>query len=237
MENTNINSLRDSAAKAFPLASWFGLGIDIYKLANLFPNEKPIAKPGNEEVVKKLEALMDPDEVWPYDVSTVQHATNDAYVNAEIEKADKEKNSEKFLRFYRKYILHSVEDAIAMLCVKVLAIMGRYNKTTGDPAPEYRDEYRETEFLDVFKESSDRDICDFLRRKIRDIFRRECDTKERNRESDFHYILSFLFSFAVRLGIKNIEWYIQKRINFELLRAAEKIVKKKRTKRPRKNVV
>lgn len=236
MENTNINSLRDNAAKAVPVASWFGMGIDIFKLANLFPSEKPRANNYNPEVVKKLEALCDPDDVWPYDVSTVQHAANDAYVNAEIEKADQEKDTKKFLRFYRKYILHSVEDAIAMLCVRVLAIMGKYGKTTGDPAPEYRDAYRESEFLDIFKERSDRDICDFLRRKVRDILRRECDTRERNRESDFHYILSFLFSFAVRLGIKNIEWYIQKRINFELLRAAEKIVKKKRTKKPRKNV-
>lgn len=239
-KSNNINNLRASAFKASPIANWFGLGTSIFKLVNLFPREKPRADNYNKETVKKLEALMDPDERWPYDTSAIPHAANDAYVNSEIEKADEEKDTNKFLRFYRKYILHSVEDAMAMLCMEVLAIMGRYDKTTGEPAPEYRDEYREREFLDVFKDKSDRDVCDFLRRKVRDIMRRECDTRERNRESDFQYVLSFLFSFAVRLGISNLEWYIQKRINFELLRRAEQLKKKisnNKPKRPRKNAV
>ena len=235
-KDNNINNLRASAFKAFPTANWFGLGTSVYKLVGLFPLEKPRADNYNKEVVKKLEALVDPDDRWPYDVDNIPHAANDAYVNSEIEKADQEKDSNKFMRFYRKYILYSVEDAIAMLCAEVLAIMGKYDKTTGESAPDYRDEHREQEFLDVFKNSSNRDVCDFLRRKVRDILRRECDTKERNRESDFQYILSFLFSFAVRLGINNLEWYIQKRINFELLRAAEKM-RKKLSNRPRKNVI
>lgn len=235
-ENNNVNSFRDSAFKAFPTANWFNLGTSIYKLVGLFPRETPRADNYNKDAVKKLEALVDPDERWPYDLDAVPHAANDAYVNSEIEHADEEKDTGKFLRFYRKYILHSVEDAIAMLCAETLAIMGKYDKTTGEPAPEYRNKQREGEFLDVFKNSSDRDICDFLRRKVRDIMRRECDTQERNRETDFEYILSFLFSFAVRLGINNLEWYIQKRINFELLRMAEKLRKKLPVKRHRKRI-
>lgn len=228
----DINGFRKNATDAFPTANWFGLGTSIYTLTGLFPREVPRADNYNKEVVKKLEALIDPDDNWPYDVSVVPHAANDAFVNSEIDKAEQDKDDKKFLRFYRKYILHSVEDAVAMLCVKTLAIMGRYNKTVDNI--EYRDEYRESEFLDVFKNSSDRDICDFLRRKVRDILHRECDTNERNRESDFQYILSFLFSFAVRLGIKNIEWYIQKRLQFEMLRFAEKQTKKIKNKRPRR---
>ena len=63
---------------------------------------------------------------------------------------------------------------------------------------------------------------------------RECETKERNRESDFQYVLSFLFSFAVRLGIKNIEWYIQKRLRFESLKFIEKQTERIRNKKPRR---
>lgn len=228
----SIGSFRDSAAKVYPHANWFGLGTSIYALTGLFPREKPRADNYNKEVVKKLEALIDPDENWPYDVSVVPHAANDAYVNSEIDKVEETKDDKKYLRFYRRYILHSVEDAIAMLCIETLAIAGKYRKVV--PEIEYRDEYRESEFLDVFKNSSDRDICDFLRRKIRDTLRRECDTKERNREEDFQYILSFLFSFAVRLGIRNIEWYIQRRLHFDALRFAEKQEKKIKNKRPRR---
>lgn len=224
-----IDDFRKKATDAVPTANWFSLGTSVFTLTNLFPREKPRADNYNKDVVKKLEALVDPDDNWPYDVSVVPHAANDAYVNSEIDKVEQDKDDRKFMRFYRKYILHSVEDAVAMLCTQVLAIAGRYGKPVGDI--EYRDEHRESEFIDVFKNSSDRDICDFLRRKVRDIMHRECETKERNRESDFQYVLSFLFSFAVRLGIKNIEWYIQKRINFEMLRAVEKLKRKSSSKR------
>lgn len=228
-----INRFSKVAAEISPNANWFGLGTDIYKLSNLFPREKPLGNNYDKDVVKKLEALTDPDNNWPYDVSVAQHAANDAYVNSVIDKAEQDKDCKKFMRFYRKYILHSVEDAIAMLCVRVLSIMGKYGKKVYD-GMEYRDERREAEFLDVFGNSSDRDICDFLRRKVRDIMRRECDTNERNRESDFEYVLSFLFSFAVRLGIKNIEWYIQKRLRFESLRFIEKQAERIGNKRPRR---
>jgi hypothetical protein len=218
------DDFRKKAADVVPTANWFGLGTSVFTLTNLFPREKPLADNYSKDVVKKLEALIDPDDNWPYDVSIAPHAANDAYVNSEIDKAEQDKDDKKFMRFYRKYILHSVEDAVAMLCTQVLAIAGRYGKSVGDI--EYRDEHRESEFIDIFRNSSDRDICDFLRRKVRDIMHRECETEERNRESDFQYVLSFLFSFAVRLGIKNIEWYIQKRINFEMLRAVEKLKRK-----------
>lgn len=228
----SINRFSKVAAEISPKANWFGLGTDIYKLSNLFPREKPLESNCDKDVVKKLEALIDPDNNWPYDVSVVQHAANDAYVNSVIDEAERDKDGKKFMRFYRKYISHSVEDAIAMLCVKVLSIMGKYGKVVD--GMEYRDEHREAEFLDVFGNRSDRDICDFLRRKVRDIMHRECETKERNRESDFQYVLSFLFSFAVRLGIKNIEWYIQKRLRFESLKFIEKQAERIREKRPRR---
>lgn len=224
----NVNDFRDSALQAFPRSNWFALGIDVYKLAGLFPLDAPRVDNYNKDVVEKLESLIDPDDRWPYDVDMVPHAADDAYITSEIEQADRDRNSRKFLRLYRKYILHTVEDAIALLCVKTLSIMGRYDKTTGDPVPAYRDDEREKAFLEVFGEKKDRDICDFLRRKLRDILRNECKSVEKNKESDFNYVLSFLFSFAIRLGIKNIEWYIQKRIDFELMRAAEKLLKKKR---------
>ena len=227
-----IDDFRKKATDVVPTANWFSLGTSVFTLTGLFPREKPRADNYNKDVVKKLEALVDPDDNWPYDVSVVPHAANDAYVNSEIDKAEQDKDDKKFMRFYRKYILHSVEDAIAMLCTQVLAIAGKYGKSVGDI--EYRDEHRESEFIDVFKNSSDRDICDFLRRKVRDIMHRECETRERNRESDFQYVLSFLFSFAVRLGIKNIEWYIQKRLQFDTLRFIEKQGKRITGKRQRR---
>lgn len=230
-----IDDFRKKAVDVVPTASWFRLGTRVFTLTGLFPCEKPRADNYNKDVVKKLEALIDPDDKWPYDVSVVPHAANDAYINSEIDKAEQDKDDKKFMRFYRKYILHSVEDALAMICIQVLAIAGRYGKNIGDI--EYRDERRELEFIDVFKNSSERDICDFLRRKVRDIRHRECETKERNRESDFQYVLSFLFSFAVRLGIKNIEWYIQKRLQFDALRLLEKQEKRNiynREKRPKR---
>lgn len=227
-----IDDFRKKATDIIPTANWFNLGTNVFTLTNLFPREKPRADNYNKDVVKKLEALVDPDDNWPYDVSIAPHAANDAYVNSEIDKAEQDRDDKKFMHFYRKYILHSVEDAVAMLCTQVLAIAGRHGKSVGDI--EYRDEHRESEFIDIFRNSSDRDICDFLRRKVRDIMHRECETKERNRESDFQYVLSFLLSFAVRLGIKNIEWYIQKRINFEMLRAVEKMKHKSLSKRNNK---
>lgn len=205
----SVNRFSKNAAAISPKANWFGLGADIYKLPDLFPRESPIENNYDKDAVKKLEALIDPGNNWPYGVSVVQHAANDAYVNSVIDEAEQGKDGKKFMRFYRKYISHSVEDAIAMLCVKALSIMGKYGKAVN--GMEYRDEHREAEFLDIFGN-----------RSVRVIMHRECETKERNRESDFQYALSFLFSFAVKLGIKNIEWYIQKRLRFESLKFIEK---------------
>jgi hypothetical protein len=216
-----INNYINQTEKLNAPGSWFSVSQIIMKLRSCF-SLVPLQM---SEIQKKLRSLCDKDSLWPEGIS---------YADRKRFEEESEKDDRAYLHAYRKYMHNTIEDIIASACVSIFELM-RKNKKTLDPIS-CEDDMRDTSFSEVFAGKTNYDICSFLIYKIKTIVAKQKDVlikrkslDLRYRPEDFKEILEFLFSFAVKLGVKNLEWYIQKRINFELLRQVERLKKSKKS--------